>query len=185
MSCPTTAVVVVLAVVVTAVVKEVGVAVTDPVPVPFMDLFRFIFVMVCVVTVGEVVPGVAVQSCVGELDERAGVTEVSEVELVNTASVFISKVWFLSSWFAWSCAAILSRAPSALVLLAREKEVPLLEGEVVLCVASSSSEPSREGTLVIPVVLTSREGTFWGGELLTRTELALELHTDIQGLWHV
>ena len=56
--------------------------------------------------------------------------------------------------------------------------MPLLEGEAVLCVLSSfSSELSREGTLEIPVVFTSREGTFWGVELLTRTELALELHT--------
>ena len=45
-------------------------------------------------------PIVGVQGSVGELDERAGVADVSVGELVKTASVFISVVWLLSSWLA-------------------------------------------------------------------------------------
>ncbi len=100
MSWPTTAVVVVLAVVVTAVVKEVGVAVTDPVPVPFeVPLLTFTLLTVCVVMAG--VSKVGVEGVEGELADRAVVVVVS-VDAVNTASVLISMVWFLSSWFAWS-----------------------------------------------------------------------------------
>ena len=91
---------VVLAVVVTAVMYEVGVAVTDPVPVPVIrEVLRLTLLRVCAVTLLPLLGDVVYST--GEFEVRVvGVVRVRPV--VVTASVLISIVWLLSSWLAWS-----------------------------------------------------------------------------------
>lgn len=87
----------VLAVVVTAVMYEVGMAVTDPVPVPVNGIARFTLLNVCAVT--ELPLAGDTECSTGEFKARGGgVVRVSPV--VVKASVFISSVWFLSNWLA-------------------------------------------------------------------------------------
>lgn len=84
---------VVLAMVVTAVMYEVGVAVTDPVPVTAtLTLLR-----VCDVTELPLL-GDTVYST-GEFDVLV-VNVVNVSPVVHTASVFISRVWLFSNWLA-------------------------------------------------------------------------------------
>lgn len=95
-SCPTTDADVVLAVVVTAVMNEVGVAVTDPVPVPFMVLFRFTLLRVCVMTTEPPLLGVRVHGK-GEMEDLEAVKVVIVVPVEHTASDFNSSDWLFSN----------------------------------------------------------------------------------------
>lgn len=81
---------VVLAVVVTGVIYEVGVAVTDPVPVPIREVFKFTLLSVCAVT--DEAPLLGEGECsTGELEVLdMGVVKVGP--RVESASVFISNV---------------------------------------------------------------------------------------------
>ena len=90
---------VVLAVVVTAVMYEVGVAVTEPVPVPMSEVFKFTLLRVCAVTDAPLLG----RWFTGEMDVLVtAMGEVREGPRVEMASVLISNVWFFMSWLAWS-----------------------------------------------------------------------------------
>ena len=169
-------------------------AVTDPVPVPVIsEVLRLTLLSVCAVTLPPPpVPllGDVVYST-GEFEVRVvGVVRVSPV--VVTASVLISSVWLLSNWLAWSWAAIRSREDLELLsflafCVGGGVGVDLLEEDCVggvgvrcccccFCCSGDCSillgvvgwwALSREVTLVMLAVLTSREETLRGGEVLT------------------
>ena len=80
--------------VVTAVMNEVGVAVTEPVPVPSREVFRFTLLSVWAVTEAPA-PGEG-ECSTGELEVRVvGVVRVGPT--VDSASVLISNAWLFRS----------------------------------------------------------------------------------------
>lgn len=157
--------------VVTAVMKEVGVAVTEPVPVPSREVFRFTLLSVWAVTDAPA-PGEGEWST-GEREVRVvGVVRVGP--MVDRASVLISSAWLFMSWLAWSWAAIRSREEtldivSALSLGGAGGVMVVLVCDVLLeSVGSFTGRAlSREATLVMPVVCTSREVTLHVCDVLT------------------
>lgn len=163
----------VLAVVVTAVMYEVGVAVTDPVPVPVARTLTLL--KVCEVTEPPLLGDTVFST--GEREVLVvRVVKVSPV--VHTASVFISRAWLFSNWLAWSLADIFSREETLEVVPLSGFTLSVVSFDLVSAVGvtvrggnggmgSFGCAVSRDATLVIPVVLTSREGTLQGGEVLT------------------